>query len=61
MKALPYRVTLLLIGGVCIENKYFFLTSKEAFDYAVELDIEYRVILKQQVVLTIEALTNKSI
>lgn len=57
MKALPYRVTLLLIGGVCIENKYF-LTSKEAFDYAVELDIEYRLILKQQVVLTIEELTN---
>jgi len=57
MKMLPYRVTLLLIGGVCIENKYF-LTSKEAFDYAVELDIEYRLILKQQVVLTIEELTN---
>jgi len=57
MKTLPYRVTLLLIGGVCIENKYF-LTSKEAFDYAVELDIEYRLILKQQVVLTIEELTN---
>jgi len=60
MKTLPYRVTLLLIGGVCIENKYF-LTSKEAFDYAVELNIEYKLILKQQVVLTIEALTNKSI
>lgn len=60
MKTLPYRVTLLLIGGVCIENKYF-LTSKEALDYAVELDVKYRVILKQQIVLTIEALTNKSI